>query len=162
MYWMSKRVLPTPALENADPALVLAYRLWSDLRVEGYLPSRCQIDTPHFRLVIPEVQWLGPFDSPWTEPLILDGYPDAVAAAFGRRTDALLSQTLADDVRLTQFTGSPLFEIVRLSEHGQASTLQILLVPFADDGLKVSEIMVVARIGDFSIDLDGQRELSSF
>lgn len=155
MYWLSKRVLPTPALEIADPALTLSYRLWSDLRLEGHLPARCQLDSPQFRLVIPEVQWIGPLEAPISEPLTLDGIDDAIAPEFNaQRRSALLSHALTDDLRLTQFTGSALFQIIDLSQRQSHSTLQLLFLPFADDGLKVIEILVVARLGQFAMDVE--------
>ena len=155
MKWLSKRVLPTPALGSADPALTLSYQLWSKLRVEGYLPARCQMDTPKFRLVIPNVQWLGPIEREWVQPLALRGYEDLASPLQRSAYSAgCLAEALADDVRLTQFTGGPLFQLVELSKNGLPVVVQLLLVPFADDGLKVTDILVVARESEFSLAID--------
>ena len=155
MKWLSKRVLPTPALGSADPALTLSYRLWSNMRVEGYLPARCQMDTPHFRLVIPGVQWLGPIEREWAQPLELRGYEDSFSPyPFAVQGTSSLADALADDVRLTQFTGGPLFQIIELARNERTVVVQLLLVPFADDGLKVSDILVVAREGKFNMAAD--------
>lgn len=155
MNWSTKRVLPTPALEAADPALTLAYRLWADLREDGYLPARFQIDTPQFRLMIPQTQWLGPVNATESEPLQLDGFKDAIVAQFNNEeSQTLLSDALAEDLRLTKFTGSPLFQVVELADGSDESTLQLLFLPFADDGLRVSEILVLSRVGSFTLDID--------
>lgn len=154
MNWLSKRVLPTPALETADPALTLTYRLWADRRIEGYLPARCQLDTPQFRLVVPQVQWLDSLEGPVSEAPHLDGYGDAVSVDRGNhRYASSLSDDLIDDLRLTQFTGAPLFQVIGLSPEHEASTLQLLFLPFADDGMRVGEILVISRLAQFTLDL---------
>lgn len=163
MNWLSKRVLPTLALEHADPALTLAYRLWSDRRIEGYLPARCQLDSPQFRLVIPEVQWLDRSGDHCSLKLHLAGLDAAQAqSADPACQETELAEALGGDIRLTEFTGNAMYQIIELSNNGTPATLQLLLLPFADDGSRVSEILVVARVAGFIPDLLSGQEQFDF
>ena len=161
MYWLQKRMLAIPTLSAADPALTLTYRYWNDIREDGFLPARCRFDTPQFRLVVPDAHWidmaeLGAGDPPDFGQL--NGFATAVAARLGHpRQPAQLGDALTEDLRLTTFTACPLFQLLQLSVCDNPFFYQVLMMPFADDGAKVREILLLAREGQLELadsDLD--------
>lgn len=140
MQWVHKRALPIPALTIADPALVVAYRFWSEQRDGAFLPARCQIDTPTFRLLVPDALWLPPGD--------YAGRLLPFAAATRVDAQALtLGQSLRLDLETTFATGVPNLQLVELRVKGRPLLYQQLLLPSADDGHKVNEILEISKLG---------------
>ncbi|MEZ5824580.1 MAG: hypothetical protein R3C97_07505 [Geminicoccaceae bacterium] len=150
MYWLAKKMLPVPALVGAHPALTLAFRMWNDSREEGYLPPRCAVDTPQFRLLVPDAHWidlrrtrentaidLGP----------LEGFATAIAPGMDRAGPCFLGDALIDDLENAAFAGAPIFLALELSVHGERFDYQALLIPHADDGSHATEIAIIAEAG---------------
>lgn len=148
MHWLKKRPLPLHALGAADIALDLTYRYWHGLREQGLLPSRSRVDTPQFRLLVPAVHWvdlrqdavenigLGP----------LEGFAELPPAATGGgRSGHRLGTLLREDFRTVAFTGSALFQEIQLVQNGRTAVYTELLLPVADDGVKVTEVLMLVR-----------------
>ncbi len=140
MQWVHKRSLPIPALTIADPALIVAYRYWSERRDGAFLPPRCAVDTPTFRLLVPDANWLRP------------GAYDGRLAPFLPATQVHApSITLEESLRLDLdgafVTGVPHLQLVELKVKGRSLLYQQLLLPTADDGTKVNELLEVSKLG---------------
>mgnify|MGYP001813213923 CR=1 FL=1 len=149
MQWVHKRSLPIPALTIADPALVLAYRFWSEQRDAAFLPPRCQIDTPSFRLLIPDALWLQP------------GAYAGRLAPFAGATQVQSGTTLGKSLDLDQEgafgTGVPSLQLVEIKVHGRSLLYQQLLLPTADDGSRVIELLEVSKLGALRLVYPGAR-----
>lgn len=150
LQWVQKRALPIPALTIADPALVVAYRFWSERRDGAFLPPHCQIDTPTFRLLVPDALWLGagtyggrmgPF----------------LAAARSQEPATTLGEALGQDVDATFVTGVPILQLVELKIKGQTIVYQQLLLPTSDDGQKVKELLEISKLGALRLVHPGAR-----
>lgn len=140
MQWVHKRSLPIPALTIADPALIVAYRYWSDRRDGAFLPPRCNIDTPTFRLLVPDATWLKP-----------GSYGGRLAPFLGATQVHAPSMTLEESLRLdldgTFVTGVPSLQLIELTVKGRPLLYQQLLLPTADDGTQVNELLEVSKLG---------------
>ena len=112
MYWLAKRMLPIPALVAAHPALALTFRFWNEQREDGRLPPRCALDTPHFRLLVPDAHWID-MRRARVEGLVdlgpLRAYADAVAAGLNRPEPVQLGAALVDDLENAVFVGTPIY-----------------------------------------------------
>ncbi len=140
MQWVHKRSLPIPALTITDPALVVAYRYWSDQRDGVFLPARCQIDTPTFRLLVPDGCWLVP------------GAYHGRLGAFLQATQVhaptmTLEEVLRLDLDAAVTTGVPHLQHIELKIKGRPVLYQQLLLPTADDGHNVNELLEVSKLG---------------
>ncbi len=148
MQWLKKRPLPLYALDAADVALDLTYRWWNGLRDGGLLPSRSQVDTPQFRLLVPAVHWVDMRDK---APERIDlgplaGFSEVLPAATGGGSPGYpLGRLLREDFRTVAYTGSALFQEIHLAQHGLVTVYAELLLPVADDGVKVSEVLLLVR-----------------
>jgi len=154
MLWLHNRELPIPLLTLADPALTLSYRYWSQCKCDGDLPARCHVDTPEFRLLVPDAVWLdlrAVDDAAWpVGPLAV--YGGAVAASgTGEAGSRALADELRGELRHIALCGVPLFHSVHLSIRGRACAYQQLLLPTSDDGRTVSEVMSVAKPGGLAV-----------
>ena len=140
MQWVHKRSLPIPALTIADPALIVAYRYWSEHRDGGLLPPRCAVDTPAFRLLVPDVTWLRP-----------GGYVGRLAPFLAATQVHAPSMTLDEVLRLDLdgafVTGVPSLQLIELKVKGHSILYQQLLLPTADDGTRVNELLEVSKPG---------------
>lgn len=140
MHWLQKRSLPIPALTIADPALVAAYRFWSSKREDDFLPPRCVIDTPGFRLIVPGALWLGRGAYCGR----LQPFLDATRA----EADAMrLEDALRIDLDHAFDTGIPTLQLLELKIKERSILYQQLLLPTADDGYKVNELLEISSIG---------------
>ena len=140
MQWVHKRSLPIPALTITDPALIVAYRHWAARREDAHLPPRCAVDTPMFRLLVPDAVWLGP-----------GPYAGRLAPFLGATQVHVPSMTLEEslclDLDAARVTGVPLLQLVELKLNGRSIIYQQLLLPTSDDGSKVSEILEISKLG---------------
>lgn len=139
MQWVHKRSLPIPALTITDPALIVAYRHWAERRDGAHLPPRCAVDTPMFRLLVPDALWLG-----------LGAYAGRLAPFLGATQVHLPSMTLEESLRLdldaAAVTGVPLLQLVELKLNGRPFIYQQLLLPTSDDGCRTSEILEICKM----------------
>ncbi len=148
MRWLKKRPLPLHALDATDTALDFTYRYWHGLRTHGLLPSRSAVDTPQFRLLVPDVHWvemrgatveripLGP----------LEGFAGLRPAAIGGGGSGYrLGTLLREDFRTVAYTGSALFQEIHLGSGGVTAVYTELLLPVADDGVEVGEVLMLVR-----------------
>lgn len=140
MQWVHKRSLPIPALTIADPALVVAYRFWSNQRDGDFLPPRCQIDTPSFRLLVPDALWLAP--GTYTGRLA-----PFLPATQVHAASMTLEESLALDLESAFVTGIPNLQLIEIKIKGRSLLYQQLLLPTADDGHKVNELLEVSKLG---------------
>ncbi len=154
MRWLLKRSLPLRVLSGEEPALDLAYRYWHGRREGGLLPARADVDTPEFRLLVPDVLWvevaeqgrerrwpLGRLDAlAEAEPPPERAAPDRMIA--GTR----LGELLQNDLASVRFTGSALYQELTVEARGLIETYRHLLLPLADDGIRVREILAVTRL----------------
>ncbi len=148
MQWLKKRPLPLHALGAADVALDLTHRYWSGLRENGLLPSRARVDTPQFRLLVPGVHWVDLREGEIADiPLgPLAGFAELPPAATGGgRPGYRLGTLLREDFRTVAYTGSALFQEIHLGRNGVTTVYTELLLPVADDGVKVSEVLMLVR-----------------
>ena len=145
--------MPIPALIAADPALIFAYRYWYNLKEDDRLAPRCRLDTPQFRLIVPEVAWIdlrGDETAPDLGPLrpLADVPPAA-------ETDETLSGSLGPELQaaltVVAFTGTPLFQLIELRCGDEPLTFQQLVLPLADDGCRPSELLHLCRRGALNI-----------
>ena len=148
MHWLALRVLPIPALVAADPAILFAYRYWHNLKEDGWLPARCRMDTPQFRLLVPEAHWI----DLRLRGARLDIGPLAPLAALrslsgGPRLDDEL--TAAFDVAAA--TGMPLFQVIELRCRTQPVAYQQLVLPLADDGSHPTELLHLCHRGELNL-----------
>lgn len=147
LVWLAKRPLPPTFLDGADPALEMAWSIWRERRVDGLLPPRCAIDTPQFRLLVPEAEWLAPPAAPG-EPAPL-GRLEALAAAEAadpRAARRTLGELLREDQRTVRFTGSPLLQDLVVQSPLALERWRQLLLPAADDGVRVVELLQLCRL----------------
>lgn len=137
MHWVQKRSLPIPALTIADPALLVAYRYWSNRRDGDSLPARCKIDTPAFRLLVPDAIWLA------------DGAYCGRLAPYGpaRGKDATLDQVLEHDLNAALQTCMPMVQLIEVKVQSCPVLYQQLLLPTADDGVNANELLEVCKLG---------------
>ena len=140
MQWVHKRSLPIPALTITDPALIVAYRYWAERKDGAHLPPRCSVDTPIFRLLVPDALWLG-----------TGAYAGRLAPFLGATQVHVPSMTLEESLRLDMdaaaVTGVPLLQLVELKIRGRPLIYQQLLLPTSDDGCKVNEVLEVSKLG---------------
>jgi hypothetical protein len=150
MQWANKRTLPIPALTIADPALIVAYRYWSERRDGAFLPPRCQIDTPTFRLLVPDALWLSPGSyAGRLTPFLKDSQLQA--------TEMTLGESLSLDVENALVTGVPSLQLIEIKVKGRSILYQQLLLPTADDGNKVTELLEVSKLGSLRLVQSGAR-----
>jgi hypothetical protein len=140
MQWVHKRALPIPALTVADPALVVAYRYWSDRKDGTFLPARCTIDTPVFRLLVADSIWL----SPGAYAGRLAPYLSATQVHMPSMT---LEEALLQDLEGAFVTGIPSLQLIELKIQDTSILYQQLLLPTSDDGSKVNELLEVSKPG---------------
>lgn len=150
MHWLGIRTLPIPALVAADPALIFSYRYWHNLKEGGWLPPRCRIDTPHYRLIVPDAHWIRVIDLEASLELgPLQGLADTEAAVevggerLGERLQALL--------RPPAVTGTPLFQLIELRCRTEPLAYQQLVLPVADDGCHPTELLHLCRRGSLAL-----------
>lgn len=151
MQWLVKRPMPPNAFGADDLPLEVTYRYWHDRRREGRLPARSEIDTPEFRLVVRDVLWVDMQD-PAQEgcwPLgRLAGFEEAVPrrapSGPASGTDLRLGSLLRQDYRTVRFTGSALFQELVVATGPLVETYRELIVPLADDGVGVTELLVLS------------------
>ena len=151
MYWTEKRMLPIPALTGADLALRLSFRHWNEHRTPDYLPPRCQIDTPAFRLLVPDVHWIDLRGRRSGEPIDLGPlapFGDAVSASYLHKEPVTLADALLDDLENAAFVGAPMFILLDLSVQGKLFSYQLLIAPHSDDGSNVGELALVCAAGE--------------
>lgn len=147
LLWLAKRPLPLSALEGGDLAFDLALRAWAERRADGLLPARCALDTPAFRLLVPEAEWLPPPASRG-EPEEL-GRLTALAAAEAASPQAArrrLGDLLREDQRTVRFTGSALLQELVIRGPLAVERWRQLLLPTADDGVRVRELVQLCRL----------------
>lgn len=140
MQWVHKRALPIPALTIADPALVVAYRYWSDRKDGAFLPPRCAVDTPVFRLLVPDSTWLAP--GSYTGRLQPYGTARQV-----HPPSPTLQEALLQDLEGAFSTGIPSLQLVEIRVGDTSILYQQLLLPTADDGSRVNELLEVSKPG---------------
>lgn len=140
MQWVHKRALPIPALTIADPALVVAYRYWSDRKDGTFLPARCTIDTPVFRLLVPDSIWLG-------SGAYAGRLAPYLSATQIHMPSMTLEEALLQDLEGAFVTGIPSLQLIELKIQDTAILYQQLLLPTSDDGCKVNELLEVSKPG---------------
>lgn len=140
MQWVHKRSLPIPALTITDPALVVAYRYWAERKDCAHLPARCAVDTPTFRLLVPDALWLG--RGPYTGRLA-----PFLEATQVHAPSMTLEESLRLDLDAASVTGVPHLQLVELKVQGKSFIYQQLLLPTSDDGCKVNELLEVCKLG---------------
>ena len=144
MQWVHKRSLPIPALTIADPALIVAYRFWSERRDGAFLPPRCSVDTPTFRLLVPDALWLRP-----------GAYGGRLAPFLGATQVHAPSMTLEESLRLDLdgafVTGVPCLQLIEVKVRDRSILYQQLLLPTADDGTQVNELLEVSKLGSLRL-----------
>lgn len=145
LVWLAKRPLPAAALDGSDLALDLAFRAWAERRRDGLLPARCTLDTPQLRLLLPEAEWLEP-DRPGAL-----GRLEAIGEAVAASPDAArrrLADLLREDQRTVRFTGSPLLQDLVVQGPLATERWRQLLLPTADDGVRVRELWQLCRLSE--------------
>lgn len=140
MHWVQKRSLPIPALTIADPALVVAYRYWSDLRDGDFLPTRCAVDTPTFRLLVPDTIWL-------SRGIYSGRLAPYGTATRGEAEHSTLEEALRLDLDAALVTCVPSLQLIELKVRSQSILYQQLLLPTSDDGIHANEILEVSKLG---------------
>lgn len=147
MHWLSRHSRLLSAFEGDDLALQLTYRYWQEKRDGGLLPSRCAIDTPAFRLLVPEVDWLdiGTRDAAARSGLGRLHSLSEAAPGPGTHDPRPLGALLRSDLETVRFTGSCICQDLRVDLAGTPGIWRMLLLPTADDGIRVREIMLLAR-----------------
>lgn len=140
MQWVHKRTLPIPALTIADPALIVGYRYWSERKDGAHLPPRCAVDTPIFRLVVADHTWL-------TADSYTGRLTPYLAATSANAAAAPLEEPLNRDLKNVFTTGVPSLQLIELKVKGASITYQQLLLPTADDGDHVTEVLEISRLG---------------
>jgi hypothetical protein len=138
-----KRPLPLYLLGPRDLALAFAHRWWHHARDGVLLPSRAAIDTPSFRLLVPDAAWLpvqGETPESWTlgplEPLLSPlPTPELQLAAAGLR----------GDLAAAAIAGTPLLQHLEIAGPQGVELWRELVLPGAEDGRRVRELMVLLR-----------------
>ncbi len=157
MRWLGTRILPIPALIAADPALIFAYRYWHNLKQDDRLAPRCRLDTPQFRLIVPEVAWIDLRGAAGVPEAVLDLGPLRPLADVPPAADAddTLSGSLGPELQaalgVVACTGTPLFQLIELCCGEAPLSFQQLVLPLADDGARPSELLHLCRRGGLNI-----------
>lgn len=154
MRWLLKRSLPLRALTGDEPALDLAYRYWQGRRLHGLLPARADVDTPEFRLLVPDVVWIDDVGEagqrlplPRRLASLAEAEPPPERVKGGLMiAGARLGELLRNDLTTVRFTGSPLHQELILETGDVVETYRQLLLPFADDGARVRDILAITRL----------------
>lgn len=138
---LRKRPMPLHALDVDDLNLDFAHRWWHGRRRGGLLPARSAVDTPEFRLLVRDAGWIEVADDAaehWSlGPLagLLAGLPVDRAAA--------LAAALRPDLEAIRFTGAVLVQELTLTGPGIHLVRRQLVLPHADDGTRVRDLLVV-------------------
>ena len=150
MRWLNKLAKPISALGHADPSLPLTYRFWSNQRNGGLIPPRCAVDTPSFRLISPDVHWVGCRSINEASELNLGSlHAFAHAKAWGQKSafaDVTIGELLQQDLRNVVDSGAPLFQLIQLEVCGSIMFYQHLVLPTSDDGTLVNELLQLVKV----------------
>jgi hypothetical protein len=148
---LRKRPLPLHAMGPDDLALDFAHRWWHARRDGGLLPPRAAVDTPEFRLLVGGIGWVdvaAPDPAGWAlgpvlAPLRGDApFPDGHLAA--------VEASLREDLQAIRFTGSPLLQDLVVARPTASVTCRQLLLPHADDGVRVRDMLAVTLRRDLA------------
>jgi hypothetical protein len=145
---LRKRPLPLHAMGPDDLALDFAHRWWHARRDGGLLPPRAAVDTPEFRLLVGGVGWV---DVAAPDPA---GWALGPALAWSRGAGpfpadelAVVEGSLRDDLQVIRFTGSPLLQDLAVASPGaNVVVCRQLLLPHADDGVRVRDLLAVTLL----------------
>lgn len=138
---LRKRPIPLHALDEDDLNLDFAHRWWHARRRGGLLPPRSAVDTPEFRLLVSGSGWIdvrsaeaGCWELGPLRPALTGLTAEAAAAA---------TASLRADLQAIRFTGAVLVQDLIAPGPGGASIWRQLVLPHADDGARVRELLVV-------------------
>ncbi len=142
MRWIDKRPLPKYLLAD-QPGLDLAYRYWMDKRTGGLLPARADVDTPAFKLLCPEGLWID------TTAGQKEEWPLGPLAPFGglkgRQSELTLGAMVRADLGMVAFTGTALFQAIRIAMADDNEYHLMMALPHANDGRRVSGILMICH-----------------
>jgi hypothetical protein len=146
---LRKRPLPLHAIGPDDLALDFAHRWWHARRDGGLLPPRAAVDTPEFRLLVGGVGWIDvatPDPAGWVLDPALAFLQGAALSAADDLAD--VEGSLREDVRAIRFTGSPLLQDLVVARPSATVACRQLLLPHADDGVRVRDLLAVTLLRD--------------
>lgn len=138
---LRKRPIPLHALDEDDLSLDFAHRWWHARRRGGLLPARSTVDTPEFRLLVSGTGWIDVRSAEaecWQLGALLPSFAgltadSATAAATGFR----------QDLQAIRFTGAVLVQDLFVPGPNGLSIWRQLVLPHADDGVRVRDLLVV-------------------
>lgn len=136
---LTKRPLPLYALDGGDPALDFAHRWWRARCDDSQLPSRAAVDSWAFRLLVGGTSWI---DVRSPEPA--DWRMDSLAAGLGKLASAAWDSAAAAlrvDLEAIRRTGVVLVQDLFVA--GRRTGWRQLVLPHADDGVRVQDLLVV-------------------
>jgi hypothetical protein len=142
---LRKRPLPLHAMGPGDLALDFAHRWWQARRDGGLLPPRSAVDTPEFRLLVVGTSWIdltSPDPAAWQLGAIAATLR-RLAAPEAAHAVAEAEASLRQDLQALRFTGSALLQDLVFTGPAASETYRQLLLPHADDGVRVRDVLAV-------------------
>ncbi len=138
---LRKRPIPLHALDEEDLSLDFAHRWWRARRRGGLLPPRSAVDTPEFRLLVSGSGWID-VRSALAEQWELGPLLPSPAGLTAEAASAV-AVSLRQDLQAIHFTGAVLVQDLILSGPAGTSIWRQLVLPHADDGIRVRELLVM-------------------
>jgi hypothetical protein len=141
---LRKRPLPLHAMGPDDLALDFAHRWWHARRDGGLLPPRAAVDTPEFRVLVDGVGWVdvaAPDPTGWALGPALALLRGAIPSPADDL--AAVEGSLREDLQAIRFTGSPVLQDLVVAWPTAKVTYRQLLLPHADDGVRVRDMLAV-------------------
>jgi len=138
---LRKRPIPLHALDEDDLNLDFAQRWWQARRHGGLLPPRSAVDTFEFRLLVSGPGWIDVRSAEaerWQIDPLLPSLVGLTAEAAAAATTSLRA-----DLQAIRFTGAVLVQDLCVPGPNGALIWRQLVLPHADDGVRVRELLVV-------------------
>lgn len=153
---VKRRQLPIEALAERDEVLDMAYRYWHSKRREGLLPARNDIDILEVSRIIKHTHLVDVSDENsdlWRFRLTGSVVPQTWPWGVGR--DKISDcpwqpyrEMLVEDYGTVKFTGAPMYHEIAARVDWVALTYSRIVLPLADDGRKVDNLMSCVVLRD--------------
>ncbi len=145
-----RRRYPVDQIDDMDAALRKALTVWESKGRDGLLPARKDIDVLDLRPLIGRIHLVDVSDPDpanyrfrlFGSAIRFDGDKNYTNFAIGAHTSPSYRQALMEDYAAVTFTGTPSYQQVVAVVNFQRYSYSRLILPLADDGRRVDQLMV--------------------
>ena len=145
-----RRRYPIDQIDETDAALQTALSLWEINGKDGMLPARKDIDVLDLRPLIGRIHLVDVSDPDpanyrfrlFGSAVRFPGDNNYANFAIGAHTSPSFRQALMEDYAAVTFTGTPSYQHVVAMVNFQHYSYSRLILPLADDGRRVDQLMV--------------------